>query len=246
MLHQLQHLGQLVLAAEEWRRRDREVRPVQALQRWELVLAELVDPLGSGEILQPVYSQIPHPLRGQKRRRGGREQHLPPVAAGSDPGGPVHVDPDVPLLRQVRGAGVDTDTNSDRTRGETFHRFGGGRERTRRCREGNEEGVSLSVHLDTTVGVECIPQDAAMRGQRVGILNRAQLLQQPGRALHVGEEEAHGSGREIPNHGGMMRQGAVRVTSNVLVARQASRPVRHSAVPGRHTRPGAALSSADG
>jgi len=43
---QLVDLRQLVAATEERRRRDRQVRPMERLQRRELVVAELVDALG--------------------------------------------------------------------------------------------------------------------------------------------------------------------------------------------------------
>ena len=55
-------------------------------------------------------------------------------------------------------------------------------------REGDEERVALGVHLHTPVTDERGPQHLAVLGQhgRIGI---AQLVQQPGRAVDVGEEE---------------------------------------------------------
>ncbi len=97
---QRRELGQLALAPEERGRGHGQVRAVEALERRELRLAELVDPLRRGEVLQPVLAQVAH-RRGidQPRRRGGDER-LPAVAARRDPRSAVHIDADVALVRE--------------------------------------------------------------------------------------------------------------------------------------------------
>ena len=51
-------LGELLLASEERCRRHRQVRAVEALERGEVGLSELVDALGCGEVLQPVLAEV--------------------------------------------------------------------------------------------------------------------------------------------------------------------------------------------
>ena len=69
----------------------------------------------------------------------------------------VHVDPDVALARGCRSPCVQSHTDADRPRGERLldpQRSSGGA----RCRrEGDEEGVTLRVDLDSAVGREGLP-----------------------------------------------------------------------------------------
>jgi hypothetical protein len=53
---------------------------VKALKRRELVLSQLKDALGCGEVLEAVLAEVAEPVVGQKR--GGRcgHQHLPAMA----------------------------------------------------------------------------------------------------------------------------------------------------------------------
>jgi hypothetical protein len=52
-----------------------------------------------------------------------------------------------------------------------------------------QEHVALRVHLDAAVCGERLPQQPPMFCQRGGILLCAELVQQPCRALDVGEKE---------------------------------------------------------
>ena len=226
--HQREHLRQLTLTAQKRGRGDRQVRPVQALQRRKLFWAELVDPLGVGEILQPVHAQVAQAPVGKRAAVEADTSTCPPWPQAAIRAARCTSTPTYPSSSPVRRSGVDAHPNPDRTPRETCHRLGGGRERTRRGREGDEEGVSLRVHLNATVCVERTPQDTAVRGERLGILSRAQVLGQPCRALNIGEQEAHGSGREIAIHGRMMRQRAVCVTGNVPRGSRRSSPARSS------------------
>jgi hypothetical protein len=51
-------LGELCLTTDERVRRDRKVRRVEALQRGKVVVAELVDAFGRGEVLEPVMAKV--------------------------------------------------------------------------------------------------------------------------------------------------------------------------------------------
>jgi hypothetical protein len=112
-------------ATEKWRRRDRQVRLIQALQRWEVAVPELVDALWRRKVLQPVLAEVAKTAGVDERRGGGGDEHLPAMAAGRDSRRSVHVDADVALLCQVGGAGVDAHPHPDRTRCESFQCLGG-------------------------------------------------------------------------------------------------------------------------
>ena len=71
-------LGELLLAAEEGCRWHRQVRAVQALERGEVGLSELVDALGSDEVLEPVLAEVSQLVLDELRSRG-RDEHLPAV-----------------------------------------------------------------------------------------------------------------------------------------------------------------------
>ena len=51
-------LRQLVLAAEERRRRHRQIRAIEALERREVAVPELEDPLGCREVLEAVLAEV--------------------------------------------------------------------------------------------------------------------------------------------------------------------------------------------
>ena len=55
---QCNQLRQLRLTADEGARGDRQVRRVEALQRRKVAVAELVDPLGSGQVFEPVLAEV--------------------------------------------------------------------------------------------------------------------------------------------------------------------------------------------
>ena len=126
------------------------------------------------------------------------------MASGCDPGRTVNVGSDIALGCQMRRSGVEADAHADRARSQRLECLGCRRQRARRSREGDEEGVALGVDLDTAVVRERRTEDAAVLGERVGICLRTQLVKEPGRALDVGEEEGNGSGRQISLHERMM------------------------------------------
>jgi hypothetical protein len=85
------------------------------------------------------------------------------------------------------------------------HRLGGS-DRTRRRREGEEERVPLCVYLDAAPSRTGFADETAVLDQRLVVGLRSQLVQQPRRALDVGEEECDGAGRELGAHTEIMCQ----------------------------------------
>ena len=160
----------------------------------------MVEPLRLGKVLQPVLAQVAQlPAARQGSGRGG-DKHLPAVAGRGDPGRSVHIEADIPLLAQVRRPRVDANPHPDRAGGELFHRLRSGPHCPRSCGERDEERVSLRIDLCSAVSTERLAQDAAMLRERMRVPIRAQLVQQPRRALHVSEEEGDRSRREIARH----------------------------------------------
>jgi hypothetical protein len=123
------------------------------------------------------------------------------VAAGGNPGRPVHVDTHVALLGHMRRAGMDAHAQPDRSCGQSLQPRGRRLERTWGGREGDEEGVSLRIDLDAAVAVEGLAEGPSVLGERLGVALGTELSQQLRRALHVGKEEGDGSGRKTAPHG---------------------------------------------
>ena len=123
----------------------------------------------------------------------------------------MHIDADVAVLGDERFSGVETHAHADRTIGERVTAFGRGRQRLPRLRERDEERVALRVHLEAAVPREGVTQHPPVLRQhlRVGV---PELVQQPRRALDVGEKESDGSGRPL-GHAGMICTTARTVSS---------------------------------
>ena len=103
---QLDDLSELSLAPEERRHRNRQIRPVEALERRELAFAELIHALRRAEILEAVLAEVDQLDLDESRCRS-RDEHLPAVACGRDPSGAVHVVADVALVADDRGSRVE-------------------------------------------------------------------------------------------------------------------------------------------
>ena len=126
-LDQLAQPVQRVVAADQLSRLNRQVRPIERLERWELTIAELEESQLLIQILQAVQTEVAHMDPVHELPRGVREQHLPPVSHGRDPGRPVNVHPDVPLGRDDRQPRVQTHPHADRATTESrLARQGGG------------------------------------------------------------------------------------------------------------------------
>jgi len=104
-----------------------------------------------------VLTEVSQPLGAEQRRGRRRHEHLPAVRRCRDARRPVHVDPDVSLVGEMRRSGVQADSHADRAGFERGLRVGCRGERTGRRREGDEERVSLRVDLDAPVCSEGAP-----------------------------------------------------------------------------------------
>ena len=136
-----------------------------------------------------------------ERSRRGRDQHLPAVAAGGDAGRPVDVHADVALLGQVRRAGMDARSAP-----------GSGRPPARRVASAAAPSAPGAVGKATKKASPCVSTStppcaanasrriAPVLGERLRVALRPELVQQPGRALDVGEEEGDGAGGKIAPH----------------------------------------------
>ena len=200
------HLPQLLFAPQERRRRDRQIRLVEALERRKSRVSELVDTFGRGQVLKPVRAEVAQPVGTHEGSRGRRHENLTAVAACCDAGRPVHIDSHVALLHHVRRAGMNADPDTDRTHRKPRQGFGGRAHGTQRGWERDEECVTLRIDLSTALPDERVAQDATMLGERLRIAGCAQLLQQLCRALDIREEKGDGSRWEIAPHRNIMRE----------------------------------------
>src|SRR5205823_7968551 len=146
--------GQLPLASHQRVRRNGKVRRVQALQRGEVAVAELVDPLRRGQILEAVIAEVSQALCACKLTRRPGNEDLAAVPGRGDARGAVHVDADVALVREQRLPGVETHPHADGASSGSMARLGRRIEGIRGLRYGEEEGVNLRIHLHPAVSGE--------------------------------------------------------------------------------------------
>ena len=131
-----------------------------------------------------------------------REQHLPAVACSHDAGGAMDAEAVVALVAEVRLARVQPHADTalgalgPGVLGERALRRDRGQGGVRRLAKGDEERVALRVDLLSLVLCEGGAQDPAVIGEHLAV-PVSQLLQQPGRALDVREEERDGPAREV-------------------------------------------------
>ncbi len=198
---QRDELLELLLAPDERERDHGQVGRIERPQRREVAGAELVQMLGSGEVLQTVLAEVANGGVGGEELPGRLgDDDLPAVRGGRDPRRAVDVDPDVALVRRLWLTGVDSDAHADGAALERVARVGGRRHCVRCAREGNEERVALRVDLDAVVSRERFSQGAAVLREEIRVA-RSVLLEEPRRALDVGEEEGDGAGRKLgPGH----------------------------------------------
>ena len=143
---------------------------------------------------------------------------------GGDPRGAMDVDPDVALVGDQRLAGMDPHPNPNRPaeRGLAVGRSG---QRVAGPRERHEEGIALRVDLDATVPLEGVADDAPVLGKRVRV-GVAEVVEQAGGPLDVGEEEGDGAAGELshpaiipPSGGGRKCVVLVQLLASVETAR---------------------------
>ena len=200
---------ELSLAPDKWVRGNREVRRVQTLEWRKVGVAELVDPLRRGQIFEPMLSEVAQRFCTDQIWRRLRKENLPAVSRRGDARRPVDVDADVPFVGDERLAGMQAHAHADRAPFERGAAGGGGKQRIRGFREGDEERVALRVYLDATVGLERLAQRSSVAGEDLCIAV-TELVDQPRGPFHVGEQEGNGSARQVA-HSGIMRRVAARV-----------------------------------
>ncbi len=119
---------------------------------------------------------------------GGLRQHdLSAVGGRGHARAQMHV-----LTHVALAGGVQPHAHAEGTRGESLLSTPSGVERLLGGWEGDEEGVTLRVHLHATMVGEGLPQQPPVLGQSLGVALGPQFVQQPGGALDVGEEEGDG------------------------------------------------------
>ena len=186
--------------ADEGARRARQVRVRDRLERRERVAPELEDRRpASVDVLEPVLAEIGErrsstsaagrAARGRPARRARRRRRRAAKWTSS---------PDVALVGDERRPRVQADAHADRARSERLGRVARGRERARRGREGEEEGVALRVDLDPAVS----PRTRRGSARRCSASASAYASAPSScsslrRALDVREEEGDGAGREV-------------------------------------------------
>jgi hypothetical protein len=116
---------------------------------------------------------------------------LSTVGGGHDAGGAVDVEADVLRWIERRLAGVDAYADPDRALGEAAHCFADGADGGLGRGEGVEERVAFVVDLVALVSGARIAHDAAVLDEGVAVPVGAELLEQPRRALDVGEHQRH-------------------------------------------------------
>jgi hypothetical protein len=125
------------------------------------------------------------------------------MADGRDASGSMNVEADVTFLRHDRLACVKPHAHPDRSLGQRLLPGSSRGQRIAGAGEGDEERVALRVDLDPAVPAERIPEDTPVIGKCLGI-SVAELVQQPGRALDVGEKEGDRPAGQLP-HARMIR-----------------------------------------
>ena len=157
-------LGQFSLATDKRGRLHREVRPVQRLERRELLAPELEEPLRLEQVLETVLTEIGS-LHVDEVSRGLREQYLAAVPGCANASAAVHVEADVALVRDLRLACVHPDADADRPGREPALDLRGRGDGVRSASERGEERVPLGVHLHAPVLGERGAQDTAVRSE---------------------------------------------------------------------------------
>ena len=190
------------VSSDEGARGPGQVRVGDRLQRREGSLPNWK--IGTGrDVLEAVLAEVGELAVDEHGGRTG-EEHLTAVAGGGDaraewtssPTYPSSVSSGVPVCKPMR-----TWIGPPRAPRSSLPRP---RARPAR-RKGEEERVSLRVHLHSAVAAQASRITPPVLGKRLGVRLGAELVQQLRRALDVGEEERDGAGRQIHAHfSGMM------------------------------------------
>ena len=128
------------------------------------------------------------------------DQHLAAVGGRGDACRTVDVEAHVVAIRERRLAGMDAHAHAHLhalwpvVRREGALRHGRRLHRVAGSPKDHEEGIALGRDLDAAAGTDGLPDEPVVVRQQLTI-GGAELLQQAGRALDVGEQECDGPGR---------------------------------------------------
>ena len=103
---------------------------------------------------------------------------------------------------------------------------GRGGERGRRASANARKNASPCVSTSTPPARARRADHAAVLGERLGVPLRPELVEEPRRALDVGEEERDRAGRQVGAHGKMMQSVSQSQASSASTERPAARPRR--------------------
>ena len=200
--------GKLVGPPHERRARSREVpHPrFERLQRRELggepADLELEDALRDTQVLEAVGAEVAH-VGVHERPRGLRQEHLPSVTDGRDPGSLVDVEADVPLVGEPGLARVQPHPHPDRAARKRPLRIYGCSDSIRCTAKCDKEGVALCVHLGAVVRGKRPPKQSPMLLERVRV-RIPQFVQKLRRPLDIREEEGDDTARKCGRHAAMI------------------------------------------
>ncbi len=163
------NLGDLALPPDQRRSDEWQIQRVETLERREVTVAELVDPLRPRQVLEAMFAKIAEPVGAAQVARRLRDEDLATVPGRRNARSAVHLHPDVALVREQRLAGVQTHADANAAASKRLLCLRRGRQRIGCLREGHEERVALRVHLDAAVTRERLPQHAPMLDQHVRV-----------------------------------------------------------------------------
>ncbi len=178
------------------------------LQRWKVARQagdeELEELLGLGQVLERVGTElaeaIPLAVAVVQAFSGlARHHDLTAVGGCRDPRSSMNVDAHIAFADLHRLTAVkphpdaELDIAGPAMRVEGGLGVGCGGDRALSLLEDDEEAVALGVDLATAMGLERRPQYPPVVGKQHRIVI-AKLVQQPGAALDVGEQQRHRSG----------------------------------------------------
>jgi hypothetical protein len=129
-----------------------------------------------------------------------REQDLAAVPGCCDPGRPVHVDAAVLPVDQERLTRVQSHPDAQVAPGEGILCRHGACERLARGGEGGVEAVALGADLDAFARADLLAKSVPVLRQRLAVPCRAELLEERGRPLDVGEQQGDRASRKL-SHG---------------------------------------------
>ena len=167
------------------------------LQRRERLVAELEDPLGRLRSFSRCSPRSRSSPPATSAAVAVRDQHLAAVARGGDPRGAMDVRARRSPLAVTSGSrcGSPIRTRIGPAASAPAPRRGS-HDGVRGVGEGDEERVALGVDLDAAVRAERLAQHRDARPARSAYAP-PELVQQPRRALDVGEQERDGAARQL-------------------------------------------------